>query len=347
MYKLNIIKAIIFIFFSIFFNGCAQKTTIKTLKPSQVSDKSMKNISIDKFSNDTISLSANIHSYMNNVIFNDKKYFNIVNREDTNRILDEFAIKDSGLVDIKDEESFALADVNSIVTGKINSTNYSVQPFFIYRTNYSRCKDYTVSKNGKRYCARYQKYTVVCHNHQYNVDATIKITKVMDASVLYNNNFNLTKSIETCMDSSKVTPQSSVVYKQISQQIAQQFISKISPSYQYFNVVLIEDEDIDYNSKQEQLLENGLKMVELNNMQGANNVFKMLVSSTSSQSSTALYNLAITEESLGNLEVAFELYKKAEDITLRYEIDENITKAVQRVRLTLRDKQKAMVQINN
>ena len=75
MKKLSLI--ILLTSISILFTACSQKVTIKALKPSSVEDSAIKKISIKTIKNDDISLTSNIQSKMNNVQFNNKKYFTI------------------------------------------------------------------------------------------------------------------------------------------------------------------------------------------------------------------------------------------------------------------------------
>jgi hypothetical protein len=106
------------------FAGCSQKVTIRAIKPSVINDKDIKKISVEPFFNDNISLSSNIKSNISNVVFNNKKYFTLVNRHDKNKILKEQKLQDSGLVNTKASKLFELGEINSIITGKINSTSY-------------------------------------------------------------------------------------------------------------------------------------------------------------------------------------------------------------------------------
>ncbi len=343
----NRIKFATLIGISFLFIACSTKVTVTAIKPSIINDKDVKQISILKFKNDNISLSSYIEAKMDKVIFNDKKYFEIINRKELNTILEEQKLQDSGLVNGINDNSLGLSMVKSLVTGKVNSTTKSQKYFYETRTNYDRCLEFKIENGKKKYCQRYAKYSVNCTKYFFNVSATIGISKVSNSNSLYNETFSKEKLIESCNDRSKIVPHEKVVYEELSKKIADDFVSNISPSYYYFQVVLIEDEDIHYTWEQEKLLENGLKMIELDRINKAKIIFDKLVLSTSSKSSTALYNLALCEELLGNFEAAYKSYLKAEDIAMLDEVNEDISKAVKRVKKTLVDKQKAMNQINS
>jgi len=342
---MKLFKLTILIILTILFTACSQKTTIKALKPSQVHDKDIKQIAIKNFTNDTVSLSSNIKSNMDRVYFNDKKYFKIVNRDNLDSILKEQKLQDSGLVDISSDKSFSIAEVKSIITGTLNSKSYTKNHFTEKRTNYDKCIKYKTTKSGKKYCDKYQKYNVNCTNHSFSIDASISINRVSNADIIYTENFTKQSVIKNCQDKNNKVPNSEAIYSNISKNIANDFVSKITPSYQYFRVTIIEDEDIDYTNQEEKLLENSLKLIELNHMEKANQLLKELVSSTKSKSSTALYNFGVTSEALGDLELAYKSYQKAESISMNNEINEDIMFAVKRVKNSLTNRKKAMKQI--
>lgn len=344
MTKLNIIKLTAVVGTILFLGGCSSKITIMAIKPSKVDDKSIKNISIENFQNDNISLSSNIEASMNKVQFNGKKYFNIANRKESSTILKEQKLQDSGLVDTTTQKNYGLQDTSSIVTGKVNFTNFTKNSFYETRTDYDTCIKYKNSK--KKYCEKYRKYKVFCTNHNYSVDATITISKIVNATVLFKENYNKQKTIKKCSDQSTTIAHPQSIFTNLGKQITYNFVSNIAPSYINQSVVLLDDEDIDYNDTEENLLENGLKMLKHNHIKESQAIFQKLVNSTKSKSSTALYNLAVTYEYFNNLDKASILYKKAYEISILNEIDENILLAIKRVEKNILNKNIANKQIN-
>jgi len=347
MNNFNLLKSFAFICISFLFISCATKITVTALRPSIVYDKDIKQVSILKFKNDNISLSSYIEAKMGKILFDDKKYFKIINREDIDTILEEQKLQDSGLVNDIDENLFGLSTVKSLITGKVNSTTKSTKYFYETRTNYDRCLKYKVKNGKKRYCERYAKYKVRCTKYSFNVNATISISKVSNANMIYNETFSEKYTTTSCSDSHEIVANEKVIYEELSHKIASDFVSKISPSYYDTKVILIEDEDISYTNTEEKLFSNGLKLIELDRINKAKIIFERLVLSTTSKSSTALYGLALCEELLGNLDTAYALYIKAEDITLLNDLNEDISNAVKRVRKALISKQRATKQINN
>jgi len=332
---------------SIVFTACSQKTTIKSLKPSLVDDSAIKKISIEEIKNDDISLSLNIQSKMNTLQFNNKKYFTIINRNQSSNILKEQKLQDSGLVNVSRTKRFGLGEVESILSGSINSKEHDKNEFYEKRTNYNKCIRYEKNKDNTKRCTKYQTYNAICSNNIYTIRAFLSINKVENASILYSKNFENQKVIKDCNDYSAELPTTFSIYNLLSHEIANNFLKEISPSIHYFTVVLLEDEDIGYTDLEEKLLENSLKLISLNHLQKAEILLSKLVLSTKSKSSTAIYNLAVVKEGLGKLNEAYSLYKKAENITMINELDENILTAVKRIEKSLINNKRAMQQINN
>ena len=303
--------------------GCTPKIHIKAIKPSIIKDKDIKQIYIDKINNDYINLQTNISSKMNNIYVNDIKYFDIV-KESNNNVI----------------------DTSSILSGTINSTKFRVENYTKTKTDYNRCAFYKKNSKGKVYCARHYEYEIECLKYIYFVDATINITKVSNERKIINKHYNKSATTNVCGYETIRVPNEMIKYKEISNNIANSFVSLISPSYNYFTTTTIDEEDIKYTKKQKELLVKGIKLLDKNYITNANKIFKQLVISTLTKSSTALYNLGLTEELEGRLDNAYIVYKKAQEISLKNTLNDNILQAVKRVELTKSDKQATMDFLN-
>lgn len=347
MTTFNIFKLFFLLFLSFFFTACSHKTTIKTIKPATIYDKNIKKVAILKFENDDISLSSNIKSKMSSIYFDDKSFFTIVNRDDINTIMDEQKLQDSGLVDTKEDKVFSINEINSFISGKINSKNYHHSFYNEEREDTQICVQYVKDKKGNNSCVKYKKNIVLCNRYDYSIDAVVTISKISNSDILYSKNYFNSTSYSKCSDDYEIVPNRSSVYNILSNNIAQEFVSTISPSYIYIKVTLLDDADIEYTKEQEKLLENSLKLIELSHIIKANILLKKLVSSTQEKSYVALYNLAVTYESMGNLEQALSLYLKAQSISLTTDVVEEIFHALKRVKRSIDDRKKADIQIQN
>jgi tetratricopeptide (TPR) repeat protein len=335
-------KYLFFFFIGLFFAGCSQKLVVKSLKPAAIDDMDVKTLALGKFKKDTISLKANINASLDRVTFHNKKYFTIVNRDATDKILEEQKLQDSGLVINKGEEEYGLSDISSIIMGEVTSTNYTTRSYYESRTNYNRCLKY----NSKKKCIQYTKYNVRCHNYYYGVSANITITKVSNSEILYTNSFTKQRQFSKCRDESRTIPSKQSIFENLSASIAQDFVKAISPNYEYIHLELLEDEDIDFTSKQEDMLENALKLIELHDIKSANSLLQKLTNQTQNKSATVLYNLGVTYEYLEDLNNANRYYQLAKEITLEGELDENIVKAANRITKAIANQKKALRQIS-
>lgn len=340
MIKFTILLSLLF-----FFSGCSQKIIIESIQPAQIDDKDIKKVTVTKFNNDSIALSSNIKAQLNSVSLNNKKYFTLVNRE-VGFIEKEQKLQDSGLVNISQEKVFELGEVNSVITGKINSKNYNRNIFYQTRTNYNKCHKYETNKKGEKICTKYREYLVRCIHHKYSIDAFISIIRVSNNEIIFANNYSEKISIDKCSNDTNLIPSKQSVFHEISKSISADFVNILKPNYKYFEVYLKDDSDIEYSDLEERLLENALQLVELNLIVEANNIFKSLVISTKEKSITALYNYGVTNEYLGNLEKAYTLYKNAETLSLQNKIDKDIFNALIRLEKSIKNKEKAYQQIN-
>lgn len=330
-----------FIMIILMFTGCTQKLTVKSLVPAPIEDKDIKNISIKNFKNDTVNLKDNITSKMNSITFNNKNYFNIVNRKDIDKVLEEQRLQDSGLVNNKGSQNYGLSDVNSFIKGDINLKTYNQNRYYETRTNYNKCIRYSEKKS----CLEYAKYSVSCQSHTYNLGATINITRVSNADIIFSKRFDSSNVQRQCSDRAINLLSKDVIFELLAKDIAKKFVSYIAPKYKYLSIELIEDEDIDYTKVQEKMLKNSLKLIELKDIKEANSLLQKLVTSTNSKSSTALYNLAVTYEYLDQYPKAQIAYKKAKDITLLDDMNKLIIKANKRIKKVIQDRDKAISQI--
>lgn len=336
--KKYIFSSIVFGFVFIFLTGCTQKATVKTLQPAQVSNKAIKKTSLEKFKKDNVGLRTNIHSAMDRVKFNGKKYFTIVNRQDTKKILKEQELQDSGLVK-DDNKGFALSSIDSVISGKITLKDKSNSIYFTETTNYDKC----LKRDKKNNCIKYATKRNKCIEHHHVLEAHIKITDIHNAKIIFSKQIKKTNTKNEC--NSFTWSKSKEVYNKLSRQIANEFVAYISPTYKKMKIELIEDEDIDYTNSQEKLLENGLKFVEHKDYESAKELFEELVQSTKKRSETALYNLGLVYEIMGDYKAAEASYKRALNLTKRNDMNKLIIKANKRIKSTIKKHNKAKEQI--
>ncbi len=331
---------------TVVFTGCAQKTSVKAIKASKVSDKAIKNIGVLPFKNDDISQSAQIDSAISQVTIDGKKYFNLVDRENIKKIMEEKKLNESGIVNlVSDDYDLGIAQIETFVSGSVIASSESTSNYKESRTDYDTCTQYKTDKNGKKRCTKYRKYYVQCQSKNFSVQTKVKLVKVGDGSTVFANTYGESAKYSHCSDDSGVLPSKKEVNTKLAGRIAQDLIKDIAPSYIYFSVTLLEDPDIDYSDREEKIFENSLMLIENKRIEKANELLKTLNTSLQNRSYVALYNLAVTEEALGNMDEAYNLYRKAEDLSLMNEPNEEIMKAVKRAQKSLKEQKKAKKQL--
>ena len=339
--------SIVTIIFIIMLQGCSQKILIKSLKSAKVTDKAVRNISVNTFTNDTISQSLQINSALGNVIINNKKYFTLIDRKNIDKVLIEKRLNDSGLVDLNNQNLLiGLKEVTSILTGTVLLNTKSSTQYYEKRTDFSRCvKWYT--KNNKKYCSNYRKYTIYCKSNIYNVKTKINLIKISNSKIIFTKTYSKNKKYSHCSDDNTILPSKRTVNTNLAKGIANNLILDIAPSYVYYNVELLDSVKINISSTQKKKFKLALKMIELKRIKKANKILNYLNKELHNLSYVVLYDLAITEESLGNLNKALSLLNKAENITLVEDnlIDE-ISISIKRLTNNIKEVYKAKQQID-
>ena len=346
-YANNFIYKIVYILtISTLFIACSSKINVKAIKASKINDNSVRNITVTNFQNDTIYQSEQIDSALGNVIIDGKKYFTLIDRKNINIILKEKELNDSGLVDfVNQNQEEGLKEVKSILTGKVILNDLSSSSYYENRTNYNKCiKSY--HKNGKKYCSKYFKYTVSCKANLYSVKTKIKILKVSNSKIIFTNTYLKSKKYTHCMDDKNILPSKNKINTKLANLISSDIIHDIAPSYINFKVKLLDSIDIDITSNQKNKFKIAIKMIELNRIKKANKILKDLNTQLNSKSVVILYDLAITYESLGNLNIAYNLLKRAEDIAIsKSNVIEEISIAIKRIETNIKEKHKAKEQM--
>ena len=328
------------------FIGCSQKVQIKALKAAKITNKSIKNIAVLSFRNDEISQSIQINSAISNVNVNNKKYFTLVDKKDIDKILKEQKLNDSGLVNIfKNSSSNGLSQIETLVMGEVMVDDMTRTFFQESRTDYNRCIK-TYKSKGEEYCSKYRKYKVPCQANTYNVKTEVKLIQVNNGKTIFTNTYAKSSKYKHCSDDAYTLPNKTTENNRLAYNIAHDLVKDIAPSYVYFSITLLEDIDIDLTNTQEILFENALEMIQYKRINKANKMLLELNKQLASRSYVVLYNLAITEESLGNITRAYEFLKEAEDVSLQSQgVVEEIIIYVKKIEQNLSEKRKVNKQL--
>ncbi len=319
----------------IFINGCAQKVGMKALEPAQVDRVSnTKKITVTNFKNDSIGLSNKIEADLAGFSIEGKNYFTIIGRNDFNKILTEQKLQNSGLVDPKTAtEVGQLIGAEAIISGNVGRATAEDTYFYEKR---SRCAD--------KKCTKLVYYNVRCKKRIVGLSAEIRIVDVEKGDIIFADTLDDSNVYKHCSDDQRIIPSTEIVAQKLARDIASKFTYKLTPHYRHFDVSLLEDPDIDYTDKQEELLKVSLEYIEKGRYEKAEVLLKRLVDATASQSYVPFYNLGVISEARGKYNEAKEYYTYADNLMVE-PVDE-INDAVVRIDKLIKRRDKTRQQIS-
>jgi tetratricopeptide (TPR) repeat protein len=337
------------VFLALISSGCAQKIQLKAIKSAQISDGAIKDIAVLPFSNDTLSQSAKIDSALSNVTINGVKYFNVVDRVNLEKIMAEKKLNDSGLVDlIHNDSNIGLKEIRTIVTGEVALNDVKQSNYLEERTDYQTCLETVTDKKGNSICNKYRTYNMACVANLYSLGTNVKFIKVADSKVIFSRSFSQNSKATHCADDNNVLPSKESVNANLATQIADNLITIVAPSYVYFTVTLLDDEDVDFTREQSKTLKTALELLKNERTEKSNEILKRLNSALENKSYVVLYDLGVTEEALGNVYEAYEFYNKAENIALdKNEVIKELSIAISRVKQNITEFEKANKQLSS
>ena len=331
-------KVVSFYLLLIFFlTSCSNKIIIKTLQPAKVNDSSIKKIMITDIKNDDIGLINIIKSQLNNIIFDNKHYFTIIDKSKRTTILNEQKLLDSGIINIHKQYKLGLEEAHSILNGNIILKNIAQHIYYKTKTNYNKCIKY---KN--RQCISYQQYQIQCIEKQYILSAFLEIVNIHNGQNIFSHTYTKKTTKTNC---SNYMFNDKIVFYDLAQQLALNFVNDISPSYHFYDIILLDKADIEYSANQQHILKKGIKLIKNHNYDDAYILFQELVKKTQYNSYVALYNLAIVTQIKFGIQKAIKYYKLAKNIAIKTDMNDIVIQAYIKAQDMLSKHNKAIKQI--
>ncbi len=330
-------KAVLFCvsgFFLFLMVGCSQKVQIKALEPAEVDRVAYtKKITVTNFQNDRVGLSNKIEASLGSFKIDGKNYFTMVSRNDFDKIIKEQKIQNSGLVEQNTAvEVGNLIGAQAIISGSVSSPTSQDSSYYETR---AKCAD--------KKCSELVYYKVRCLKRAVGLSAEVKVVDVQKGDILYANTLNKQNVYAHCLDDSRALPSMEMAAQNLSQVMANEFTYRLTPHYKHFEVVLLEEPDLDYTDKQEELLKVSLKYIEQGRYDKAERFLTDLIDATDSKSYVAFYNLGVIKEAEGKYEEAKEYYSYADNLMV--EPVEEINNAVVRINSLIDKRQKTREQL--
>lgn len=318
---------------TILFSGCATKVNVTALKPAEINAISKtKRISVVNFKNDSMNLSGKIESKLSDSLIDGKQYFTIVDRNNLENVLKEHRLQNSGMTeDNQIVEAGKITGAQAIISGY--ATKPSISDSY-YTTERTVC-----NKNKECWNKR-----IRCTKRTGTLSSVLKITNVESGQIMYSKNYVESNSWNKCNDDRYTLPTLRNISERLAERIANDFTRRLTPSYYRMNIPFLDDADLDYTDKQEDMLEGGIDFIEAGRVDRAEELFEKLINSTNEKSYVAIYNFGVVKEVNGKLNEAKSLYIQADRLTTE-PIDE-INIALSRINRTIHDKINAEKQIN-
>lgn len=318
----------------IILTGCTKSIQIKMLEPAEIDRAaSTKRIAVSEFKDDSIGLAGKIESRIAQQRVDGTLFFTTISRDQIDRIVQEQQLQNSGVV--KDDQVVEVGEIlgaQAFITGEVSSTSLRDNRFFEERFE---CAD--------RKCKEMRKYLVPCQRREISLGASIKMTDVSRGDIIYAQSYAETRRWKSCRDDARTLPSKATGLEQLANEVASQFVAKLTPHYRTRSVELLDDPDIKYSDRQEKTLELGLEYLEAGRLDKAEKLLGTLLDSTDSRSYVAAYNLGVVKEAQGDYAEASRLYRLADDLQL--EPVEAINRAVVRIRQVMQKHEQAQLQL--
>ena len=315
-------------------SGCAQKVAVRALEPAEIDRIAYtKKITVTQFQNDKVGLSNKIEANLASLMIDSKNYFTIISRNDFEKIIKEQHIHNSGLA----EEGTAVTVGELIGAQAIISGNVSLP------TSQDTHFTETRAKCADKKCSTFTYFKVSCRNRAVGLTAEVRIVDVQKGDVIFADRLARDEVYKHCSDYSSVLPSTEMATQKLSASMADEFTARLSPRYKTFDVILLEDPDLDYSDEQEEFLEVSLEYIEQGRYDKAEEFLGQLIDTTDSQSYVAFYNLGVVKEAQGKYVEAKEYYETADKLMVTPV--KAINEAVVRIESLIEKQQKLKLQM--
>ena len=322
----------------LFLSGCAPKISIKVLEPAAVDAiASKKRVAIYPFANDSLALSGTIEALLAAYTIEGKPYFQTLNRQSLMQLSQEHTLQSSQMLDQTTAAKVGeLVGAQALIVGEVISANAQNG---VYREDREKClqKD----KEGK--CLEFKHYKVTCHTLKADLAANISIVDVASAQSIYGDVLRHNYFADSCKHA---TPYSKTqALNALSKELAKEFVAKLTPSYRYQSVVLLDSlEYDDASDAEEEQFAYAIEYIEARRFDKAESLLRPLMESFDGKAWSVSYNLGVIREAQGDYEDAKRFYSLADKAALA-PVDA-INEAIVRIDTLIRKQAHAKAQID-
>lgn len=330
--------------------GCATKVRVQMLQPAKFHEASLtKAVAVLPFSgHEGHEFASEIESVISGVNIDGKPYFNLVDRTILDKAISEMKLSTSGLVDPSTAIKLGkMVAAQGIYTGVVTGSKTRDQR---YTERREECERYQRRYNSKTKeyeetgrCASMRRWTVQCLSRTANFSATPKLISVETGKVLYAQNLSGTSTAKGCEDTTLPSDEITMLSNAKSQVLGN-FRKDIAPYPQTHVITLLDTtKNIEVSVAKDKLKE-GINWADKGRLDTACLRWGE-AHNLCPDSPALLYNLGVCAESRAELQLAQDLYKKADQRLGKP--DDDVTLALSRVSIALKNQKKLQEQMSS
>jgi tetratricopeptide (TPR) repeat protein len=326
--------------------GCATKIKVNMLQPAEYHQASLtKTVAVLPFTGpDGQEFAAEIEGALASKSIDDKQYFTLVDRASIEKTMAELKFSQSALIDQNTAAKIGkMVGAHGIYTGSITSSQVQNSR---YKEKRQECVRHKIERDskGNEYegrCIDWRTYHVSCTKRDVNFSVIPKLIEVSTGKILYSRNLSSSVSSSGCEDTSPPRAEQEMLAK-VKGDVKKQFIKDIAPYYIVAEIRLMDSTNNIESSEAKGKLKQGIDYAGKGRIDTACEIWgqaRILAPS----SPAILFNLGVCAESRGDAGAALNLYKQADKLIGKP--DENITLALERASLAIKNRQKLAEQI--
>lgn len=249
-------------------------------------------------------ITAQVESYLSNINVRGTPYFEVLEREMLDKIIEEQnMVSSSGYFNENDAVRLGkLSGADTLIMGSVNQPHVSSR-------HYRKAVDYCMDKK----CTQKETRYISCVDRAANVDLTLKAVSVRRGSIIFTQNYSGKASNTDCGE--ERSKNEADLRNEAIGQILNNLRKDVAP-YQVTLSIEFMDEDDYMNSATKSKLEGAMEYIKQRRVDRACEIFKDALAGDAN-SPALYYNLGVCAEIDGDLDKAEALYNQSERKTAK------------------------------
>jgi tetratricopeptide (TPR) repeat protein len=185
-----------------------------------------------------------------------------------------------------------------------------------YDRVFNVCSMYDYYRHGP-VCVMYVTQRTRCDVADVVVNGNLELKSKKENKTLLSKNYNESYVADSCINryysvNPKNMGSASDVVSMLTQRVAEDFVSRVTPTNYSMSVPLIDDAETFLTYDQRQRMKVSLAYLKQGRVSVADDMLKQILSETKEKSAVIAYNYGVIQESYGNTKQALDLYILAE-----------------------------------